>query len=210
MPEDELTRPDGKVWYLPHHAVVSDKKPVKVRIVFDCAARFNGTPLNDNVLSGPDLTNRLIGVLLRFRQETIAVMADIECMFHQVRVCPTDRDVLRFLWWPSGDMSQTSEVCRMNVHLFGGTWCPSCCSFALHKTSGDNEQDFMKDTVNTVMRNFYVDDCLKSVEDEAMAVRITQELISLLKKGGFRLIKFMSNSRLVRESVPEDDRAQGV
>jgi len=80
----------------------------------------------------------------------------------------------------------------MNVHLFGGTWCPSC-SFALHKTASDSEQDFIKDTVNTVIRNFYVDDCLKSVEDEAMAVRITQELISLLEKGGFRLTKFMSN-----------------
>ena len=30
----------GKVWYLPHHAVYHPKKPDKVRVVFDCSARF--------------------------------------------------------------------------------------------------------------------------------------------------------------------------
>ena len=40
----------GKVWYLPHHAVYHPKKPDKVRIVFDCSARFEGTGLNDRLL----------------------------------------------------------------------------------------------------------------------------------------------------------------
>jgi hypothetical protein len=28
--------PHGKVWYFPHQAILSDKKPNKLRIVFDC------------------------------------------------------------------------------------------------------------------------------------------------------------------------------
>lgn len=48
-------------------------------------------------MQGPDLTNSLIDVLLRFRQESIALMADIEGMFHQVRVPMADRRLLRFL-----------------------------------------------------------------------------------------------------------------
>ena len=210
VPDEELMRSDGKVWYLPHHAVVNPKKPEKVRIVFDCAAKFNGVSLNEQVLSGPDLTNRLIGILLRFRQEPIAIMADIESMFHQVSVTPDDRDVLRFLWWPHGDVSQQPAVYRMNVHLFGGTWCPSCSSFALRRVAIDNQQDFMIETVYTVKRNFYVDDCLKSVKDETEAVLLIQELRSLLSKGGFRLTKFMSNSERVLASVPLKERSEGV
>lgn len=78
------------VWYLPHHPVFHPQKPGKVRVVFDCAAKFKGTSLNDQLLQGPDLTNGLLGVLIRFRQEPVAMVADVEGMFHQVRVAPDD------------------------------------------------------------------------------------------------------------------------
>ncbi|TWW61446.1 hypothetical protein D4764_04G0000930 [Takifugu flavidus] len=58
-------------------------------------------PLNGQLMQGPDLTNKLIGALMRFREEPIAMMADIESMFYQVRVPGTDADLLRFLWWPN-------------------------------------------------------------------------------------------------------------
>ena len=64
--------------------MVHPKKPDKVRVVFDCAARFRNTSLNDQLLQGPDLTNSLVLVLLRFCQERIGISADVEKMFHQV------------------------------------------------------------------------------------------------------------------------------
>ncbi|XP_068691640.1 uncharacterized protein [Montipora foliosa] len=85
-------------WYLPHHPVFNINKPNKIRVVFDAAAKFNGTSLNDRLCHGPDLTNNLVGVLIRFRQEKIAFNADIEAMFHQVKVLTKDADALRFLW----------------------------------------------------------------------------------------------------------------
>ena len=63
-------------WYLPHFPVINQNKPGKVRIVFDAAAEYNGTSLNKNLLQVPNSTNCLIGVLLRFRQENTAIVAD--------------------------------------------------------------------------------------------------------------------------------------
>ena len=114
----------GKTWYLPHHAVVHPAKPGKVRVVFDCSAKYRGLSLNDQLLQGPDLTNPLVGVLTRFRQEPIAIMSDIEAMFHQVRVRSDDCDALRFLWWQKGDLNSRPQEYKMRVHLFGGVSSP--------------------------------------------------------------------------------------
>ena len=53
----------------------------KIRVVFDCSARFNGVSLNKSLMSGPDLTNQIVGVITRFREESVVIMGDIEAMF---------------------------------------------------------------------------------------------------------------------------------
>lgn len=189
VPQDRLTHPVGAVWYLPHHPVLNPNKPDKVRVVFDCAAKHQGTSLNDQLLQGPDLTNNLVGVLTRFRQEPVALMADVESMFHQVHVSPDDCDALRFLWWPNNDLNSDPEEYQMMVHLFGATSSPSCANFGLRRTAEDNQQAFSKEAVNSVKDNFYVDDCLKSVSSENKAIVLVDELRQLLSKGGFRLTK---------------------
>jgi len=138
------------------------------------------TSLNDQVLQEPDLTNKLVGVLTRFRQEKTALMADIESTFHQVRVRPENRDILWFLWWNSRDLNSTPEVYRMCVHLFGGVWSPSCCNFVLRKTAEDNQTEFDQDTLDTIKRNFYVNDCLKSTTSEDQAIQLVQNLCQRL------------------------------
>ena len=91
-------------WLLPHHPVFHPKKPEKTRVVFDCSAKYRDTSLNGQLSQGPDLTNSLVGVLTRFRKGPVAIMADIESMFLQVRVSLEDANALRFLWWPNGDL----------------------------------------------------------------------------------------------------------
>ena len=208
VPDHEMNAHDKPLWYLPHHPVFN--KPGKTRVVFDCAAKYGGTSLNDQLLSGPDLTNSIVGVLTRFRENPVALAADIECMFHEVRVPPADRDAFRFLWWPNSDLSQDPVDHRMEVHLFGATSSPSCSNFALRKTAQDNKDEFAKDIVKTVKRNFYVDDCLKSVESSERAVDLAVQLSNLLAKGGFRLTKWLCNRPEVLESIPKDERAPSV
>ena len=83
-------------WYLPHRPVVNPNKPDKVRRKLNGAAKFHGASLNKPLLTGPDLLQNLIYVLLRFRQHPFAVSADIEGMYLQVGVLPCDQPSLRF------------------------------------------------------------------------------------------------------------------
>ena len=73
VPADQLEQQEGKIWYIPHHSVFHPRKG-KMRVVFDCGAVYKGTSLNNQLLPGPNLTNSLTGVLIRFRQEPVAVI----------------------------------------------------------------------------------------------------------------------------------------
>ena len=88
----EVAPPLGKqeeCWYLLIFGVYHSKKPGQIRGVFDSSAQFDGISLNNVLLSGPDLMNSLLGVLLRFRREFVAITADIEQMFHCFHVGKT-------------------------------------------------------------------------------------------------------------------------
>nr|CAB3263162.1 uncharacterized protein LOC104265735 [Phallusia mammillata] len=204
---DDKEPEDGAVWYLPHHPVVHPQKPGKVRVVFDCAARYHNISLNDQLLQGPDLLNSLFGTLVRFRQEPVAFVADVEAMFHQVKVDPIDASALRFVWWPEGDLSREPVDYQMLVHIFGAASSPCCAGYCLQKTAEDNKEKFSSEAVSTVKQNFYVDDCLKSVRNEDDAIKLAGELRELLQLGGFRLRKWVSNSERVLSSVPTEDRS---
>ena len=58
--------------------------------MFDAASLHDGVSLHNQLLEGPSLTNTLLGILRRFRQYPIALVADIEDMFNQVKVLPED------------------------------------------------------------------------------------------------------------------------
>lgn len=73
---------DVESWYLPIFGVYHPKKN-QIRVVFDSSAKFMGISLNKVLMSGPDLNNSLLGILMRFRQEPVAVSSDIQQMFYQ-------------------------------------------------------------------------------------------------------------------------------
>ncbi|XP_050413224.1 uncharacterized protein LOC126827753 [Patella vulgata] len=208
VPADELHQDIGRVWYIPHHAVYHPKKPNKIRVVFDCNARFKEQSINDHLLKGPDLTNTLTGVLCRFRKESIAVICDIEQMFYQFRVNTEHRNYLRFLWWINDEEEPTDF--RMTVHLFGAGSSPGCANFGLKQAAIDNEEEFGSEVTDFLKRDFYVDDGLKSLPTEREAMNLIDGSRNLLAKCGLRLHKFVSNSKTVVNSIDPEDRAKEI
>ena len=174
--------------------------------MFDCSSRYEGTSLNDQLLSGPDLTNTMIGVLCRFRRYPVVLTCDIERMFHQFLVNPEDRNYLRFLWWPERDIHIAPVEYRMRVHLFGAASSPGCANYGLKHLAKLHKED-MPLGAQFILTDFYVDDGLLSVETVEKAIEISNEARTICQQGGLRLHKFTSNKEEVLKALPPEDCA---
>lgn len=206
VPESELR---NSSWYIPHQGVNHAKKAGKFRVVFDCSAKFRNTSLNDHLLTGPDLTNSLVGVLCRFRKHPVALMCDVEKMFHQFLVAEEDRNFLRFLWWKDGDIGSEPLDYRMKVHLFGAASSPGCANFGLKHLAKVQEEEFPVAS-QFILHDFYVDDGLTSMPTASEVIALAHDAQEVCKRGGLRLHKFISNNVDVNQSFPTSDQAKLV
>ena len=152
------------------------------------------------------MANKLVGVLIKFMENKVTFMADIEKMYFQRFVAEQHRSLLQFLWWKEGNISDKPIVYEMHVHVFGGVSSGACSNYALKMTAIDNKEKFGEEAVQTLQNNFYMDDMLKSVANEDIAVQLIKKVTGMCHEGGFNLTKFTSNSKRVLQSIPEKDR----
>ncbi|XP_029965347.1 uncharacterized protein LOC115401351 [Salarias fasciatus] len=192
----------GEEWYIPHHMVSHNGKN---RLVFNCSYQYRGQNLNEYLLPGPTLGASLLGVLLRFREHAVAVSGDIRGMFHQVRLLPEDRALLRFIW-RDVNTGEPPAVYEWQVLPFGTTCSPCCATFALqlHVIKHTEPNDEVRASVE---RCFYVDNCLQSVPTVTEARRLVDKLRSLLITAGFELRQWASNELEVVSHLPEQSRS---
>ena len=191
-------------WYVPHHPVENPNKPGKVRAVGNAASKFRGISFNDSLLTGPDLIQNLIGIIFRFREQKIAITADIEAMFLQVKVPPEDCKVLRFLW--RDNPNEPIKVYEYGRHIFGANSSPTCANYALQQVAKDNAHEFPQIT-KLIMRNFYMDDFVKSVPSAEQAIEVYKLLRAMLAKGGFHLTEWISNCEQTMLSIDQADKS---
>ncbi len=199
----------GNVWYIPYQGVYHPRKPEKIRVVFDCSAKYHGTALNDHLLTGPDLTNGLTGVLCRFRKYPITVICDVERMFHRFHVSQEDRDYLRFLWWENGDTNSEPKEYRMKVHLFGAASSPGCANYLACILHVKMKKSIQQQPVSSKVISMSMMDSDDGQSVDA-AIKLVQEAQNVCAKGKLRLHKLISNDRKVMESIPVSEQASGV
>lgn len=190
------------VWYLLHH----DVGP-KFRVVFNGAAAFSGHSLNSCLHKGPEHTSTLLGSLIRWRAYSKAASGDIKGMFYNVSLPPAERDTVRFLWWMDGDPTKPVTEYRLSHQVPGLTCSPSNACYILRQAAHDNPTKASAATIQSVMKNFYVDDWLPSEPDSVSLQRKVDEMRQLCAAIGFRLTKFTANDQSVLANVPLEDRA---
>ena len=114
----------------------------------------------------------------------MVVIGDIESMFYQVWVSEEHKSLLRFLWWKDGDDNNPPIDHEMDWHVFGGVSSPSCSNYALKKTSDDNKLKYGLEATDTLNKNFYVDDMLKSVASVPEAITLIKNVRAMCRAGG--------------------------
>ena len=201
--------------YIPHHFVLEPNKASKIRIVWDASAKYKGTSLNDNLLKGPDLLNSLVTVLSKFRRGKVAVMSDVEKMFHQILVPTQDRDSLRFLWRDS----QSDEISEYQflVHPFGKKDSPCAANWALKncadaidnvsetETFSELTQEEQDAVTKAIKEEFYMDDFCSSFDSTQEARDTCSNVKQVTKERRFRLTKWISNDPDFLKTIPKED-----
>ncbi|XP_026184465.1 uncharacterized protein LOC113143190 [Mastacembelus armatus] len=203
--------PEGKEhWYLPTFGVYHPQKPDQIRVVFDSSAESEGTSLNQVLMSGPDLNNTLLGVLMHFRREPIALTADIQQMFYCFVVREDHRDYLRYLWFEDSDITKKVIEFRMKVHVFGNSPSPAVAIYCMRRAAQEGEREHGSDARHFVERQFYVDDGLTSVATPEGAINLLVRTQNMLAESNLRLHKLASNCSQVMEAFPVKDRAKDL
>jgi len=197
-------------WYLPKFGVYHPQKPEQIRVVFDSSAECDGTSLNQVLLSGPDLNNSLLGVLLRFRKEPISLTADVQHMFYCFVVREDHRDYLRYLWYENNDITKNIVEFRMKVHVFGNSPSPAVAIYCMRWAAQQGEREHGFDARQFVECQFYVDDGLTSVARPEEAIDLLTRTQDMLAESNLRLHKVASNCSQVMEAFPTEDRAKDL
>lgn len=147
--------------------------------MFDAAAAVGKTSLNSQLLKGPALNQPLVAVLSQFREKPVAVCADIKEMFCQVKIRREDRYSQRFLWTDGNN----TEFYEMQSMIFGATCSPTAAQY-VRNVNAEKYREKYPEAVNAVIENHYVDDFVKSFDDDNAAIEISKRVVEIHNNAG--------------------------
>ncbi|XP_050072649.1 uncharacterized protein LOC126560738 [Anopheles maculipalpis] len=193
-------------YYIPHHAVVKETSTTtKVRVVFDASCNTtSGYSLNDTLLIGPTVQDDLFTIILRFRKHAIALVADVEKMYRQVRHCESDHKLLRIRYRER--FTDPIATYELQTVTYGTASAPFLATRTLQQIAHDQESRYPK-AVDPVLHDFYVDDLLTGAADLEEAIEVRNQISQMLDSAGFALKKWASNVPASLRDVPREDLA---
>ncbi|MEW8544133.1 MAG: DUF1759 domain-containing protein, partial [Candidatus Thiodiazotropha sp.] len=205
-----VNRKDTAKHYIPHHPVVNpNKTSTQVRVVYDASARTNKgqKSLNECLYAGPTMLKDLTGILLRFRLNRIAVIADIEKAFLQIGLQEEAKDVTRFFWLKNKQqltVENNVQVYRFNRVPFGIISSP----FLLAATLDFHLKCYRNSVAETIRENIYVDNVIAGTNTIKETIDFYVEAKEIFNKASMNLRDWMSNNESVMQEIPDDDRAK--
>ncbi|XP_003737520.1 uncharacterized protein LOC100902812, partial [Galendromus occidentalis] len=195
-------KPGELVHYLPILPVIkrtATGQIAKVRVVKDAGARRKDeAALNDVLHCGANLLPDIIKVLLRFRKQEIAIVADIQKAFLQYKIHPDHRTFLRF-FWPIGVSENPHAPIKelwSTVLDFGIVSSPfiHCAGLKYHIRQLKRDHPEKAGLLEDIENHFYVDDLVTSADSAQSGLEICRFMLDSFNEGGFRLQRWATNS----------------
>ena len=176
----------GAVYYIPHHEVMkTESVSTPMRIVFNSSASYMGQKLNDYWAKGPCVLNDMLTILLRFRENWIAIVGDISRMYNSIKIYVADQHIHRFLW---RDLILNKEINHylLKTVTFGDKPSSTIAIAALKKTAKLSEEKFPEEC-KIITDSSYADDIIFSVGNETKASGTIGNIERILEKGNFKI-----------------------
>ena len=149
----------------------------------------------------------LIKLLLLFRTNKVALLADIEKAILQIGLQEVDRDVTHFLWISDLTNPVSSDnliMFRFTKVLFGVISRP----FLLAATVNLHLSRVGTENAKRALDNLYVDNLVTAVKNTEDAVKFYDEIKKIFKDITMDIREWTSNSSEFLTHVPEDDKMQ--
>lgn len=195
-PEKPLKRKNFVIGFV----VINPKKPEKPRWVVDTAAKTNGISLNSALLKGPDNLIPLTQALCHFRERTVAVCADVEKQFHQIKIAKEDQ-YSQLYYWRDCDTSKDPKIYIFTSMLFGPTDSPTKAN-AVRIKHAQNSAEYFPNASRAALDSMYMDDLFISEDTISEAIDTSKQSIELFSQISWRLVDFRSNASEVLNSLP--------
>lgn len=190
--------------YLPHHCVLRDEsKSTALRVVFNASSKTStGFSLNDTMKKGPNLQKDLLTLILKWRQYEFVYTADIEKMFRQIFIHEEDQSFQKIVW--RDNPHQALQEYQLTTVTYGTKSAPFLAMMTLKQLAMDEGPKYTQSPVKTVLEeDFYMDDLVSGAFDLDSAKKLQEDLIRIMKSGGFNLRKWTSNKPELLRNVNE-------
>ncbi|XP_052758555.1 uncharacterized protein LOC128202398 [Galleria mellonella] len=198
MSKCEQPKLEQDEYFIPHHGVMRDSSTTtKLRVVFNASSpTTSGVSYNDIQMIGPIVQDDLVSILLRFRQHKYVLSADVEKMYRQIIVHPSDRHLQQILW--RSNTNKPIQKFILNTVTYGTSSAPFLATRCLKQLSIECKNDKIAEIIE---HDFYVDDLLTGGDDLTEVQAIRKEVTDVLASACMPLRKWKSNEpRLIIES----------
>lgn len=188
-PVTKISEPN---YFMTHHMIERPSSTTtKYRVVFNASKKTNsGISLNETLMIGATIQGDVFIHLIRWREFLIAIISDITKMYRQIWIKPEHRK-FQMIWWRPTESSHVSAY-QLKTVTYGTASAPYHAVRTLKQLAFDEINRF-PDVAELLVKNFYVDDFVKSLKDIETAMRAKQRLSELLMTAGLELRKWASN-----------------
>ncbi|XP_060665461.1 uncharacterized protein LOC132797727 [Drosophila nasuta] len=192
-------------YFLPHHCVLkADSTTTKLRVVFDgSAATSTGYSLNEVMMAGPVIQDKLMHMFLRFRTYLVALTGDICKMYRCVRMASADSYYQCILWRDSPD--KELQIFKLDTVTYGTKAASFLSVRAMHQLAHDEADSFPVGSV-ALKNEFYVDDFISGGDSVAEVKVKLQETAAILARANFKLRKWCSSHAEVLSEIADDEK----
>ena len=184
LSKQELDSWRGPVFYLSTMVLEQPKSlSTPVRLVFNSSQIYKNTSLNSFLAKGPDAyNNKLLGLLITFRELPVVLIGDIRKMYNSVHLEELECHVHRFLWRDMEDRPpDTWCITRVNL----GDRPSGTIAIVARDLTAEKFRHINPEAADMIINKTFTDDLINTVLTFPIAQTLANDADEILKPGGF-------------------------